>query len=395
MSESLAIGVIVVAAGSGTRLGHELPKAFVPIGDRTVLEWSLESVFGMSESAQIVVVAPPDRLDLARELVAKAAGPASRFITVVPGGSTRQVSVAAGLAALDHDIGIVLIHDSARPFTPSALFDAIVARIRATGDGAIPGLPVSDTVKTTEAGLALSTVDRSLLAAVGTPQGFPRVELDAAYAAASTEYTDDAALFSAAGHAVHVLAGDPLGFKITTTWDLRRAEQLVAQLPGMEVIEATPARGIRTGIGIDVHAFDETQPLWLGGLHWPDETGLAGHSDGDAIAHAICDALLSASGLGDLGGLFGTDDPKFADAHGDVFIRETVALVESSGYEIRNVAVQVIGNHPRLGPRRLEVENRLTELVGAPVSVSATTSDGLGFTGRGEGVAAIATALLA
>ena len=394
MTESLAIGVIVVAAGSGTRLGHELPKAFVPIGGRTILEWSLESVFGMTESAQIVVVAPSDRLDVARDLVSKAAGPASEYIAVVAGGSTRQVSVAAGLAALDPEIGLVLIHDSARPFTPSALFDAIVARIRATGDGAIPGLPVADTLKTTHEGLAIGTVDRSVLSAVGTPQGFPRVELEAAYAAATTEYTDDAALFSAAGHAVHVLAGDALGFKITTAWDLRRAEQLLLQRQRVEVVEVSALNTMRTGIGIDVHGYDASQQLWLGGVLWPDEPGLAGHSDGDAIAHAICDALLSAAGLGDIGGRFGTDDPRFADAHGDVFLRETVSLVEEAGFAIQNVSVQLIGVRPKLAPRRVEVEQVLSGLIGAPVTVSATTSDGLGFTGRAEGVAAIATALI-
>ena len=150
----------------------------------------------------------------------------------------------------------------------------------------------------------------------------------------------------------------------------------------------------RTGIGIDVHAYDDSAPLWLGGVYWPDEPGLAGHSDGDAVIHAICDALLSAAGLGDMGSRFGVADARFADARSEVFLRETLALVSGSGYTVGNVAVQVIGVRPRLAPRRDEVENRLTALVGAPVSVAATTSDGLGFTGRGEGVAAIATALL-
>jgi 2-C-methyl-D-erythritol 4-phosphate cytidylyltransferase/2-C-methyl-D-erythritol 2,4-cyclodiphosphate synthase len=151
---------------------------------------------------------------------------------------------------------------------------------------------------------------------------------------------------------------------------------------------------VRTGIGIDVHAYDESAPLWLGGLYWPDEPGLAGHSDGDAISHAMCDALLSAAGLGDIGSRFGTDDPAFADAHGEVFLRATIALVEGAGFGIQNVAVQVIGNRPRLTKRRDELEKHLGDVIGAPVSVSATTSDGLGFTGRGDGIVAIATALL-
>ena len=151
---------------------------------------------------------------------------------------------------------------------------------------------------------------------------------------------------------------------------------------------------IRTGVGTDVHAYDAAQPLWLGGLYWPDEVGLSGHSDGDAVCHAICDALLSAAGLGDIGARFGTSDPRFAGAHGDVFIRETIALVESAGFSVGNVSVQLIANTPRLDPRRSELEAHLTVLVGAPVNVAASTSDGLGFTGRGDGVAAIATALV-
>ena len=229
----------------------------------------------------------------------------------------------------------------------------------------------------------LETVDRSALVHVQTPQGFPRHELVDAYAAANHEFTDDAALFAAAGHAVQTVEGEARAFKITTAWDLARAENVLG------VTSST-----RTGVGIDVHAYDAAEPLWLGGLYWPDEVGLAGHSDGDALCHAICDALLSAAGLGDIGGRFGTDDPRFEGAHGDLFLGETVALVSGAGWTIGNVAVQLIAKHPRLGARRTQIESHLTTLVGAPVSVSATTTDGLGFTGRAEGVAVIATALV-
>ena len=146
--------------------------------------------------------------------------------------------------------------------------------------------------------------------------------------------------------------------------------------------------------GTDTHGFDPDAELWLAGLHWPGEAGLAGHSDGDAVAHAITDALLSAAGLGDIGGAFGTDDPRFSGAHGEVFVREARRMVEGAGYRVGNIAVQVIGNRPKFAPRRHEAEALLSEFVGAPVSISATTTDGLGFTGRGEGVAVIATALL-
>ena len=384
MTSTATVGVIVVAAGSGSRLGTEVPKAFVSLGGVSILQRALDSVLGMSEPVQIVVVAPEHQLSLAQDQVRAAAGAAIEYTSVVAGGPTRQSSVAGGLDALWPDVGVVLVHDAARPFAPTALFEAVVARVRASGQGVVPGLPVADTLKRTDADVALETVDRSVLSAIQTPQGFPRVELTESYAAATQEYTDDAAVFAAAGHTVRVIEGDALAFKITTPWDLRRAQAL-----------AEPARvGSRSGIGIDIHAYDEAVPLWLGGLHWPDEPGLAGHSDGDALSHAICDALLSAAGLGDLGSRFGTGDPKFAGAHGEVFLRATIELVAGAGFGIQNVAVQVIGNRPHLAVRRSELEKHLSDVVGAPVSVAATTSDGLGFTGNGEGLAAIATALL-
>ena len=380
------VGIIVVAAGSGSRLGHPDPKAFVAVAGRPILWHALEGVFGSAEPAQVVVVAPAEWIETARLLASEVAGAAHESATVVVGSDSRQGSVAAGLAALAPGIRIVLVHDAARSFTPSTQFDAVVAAVRQTGAGVIPGLAVADTIKRVDDGLAIATVDRSELVAVQTPQGFPREQLAAAYADASAEHTDDAALFSAAGHDVRVIDGDALAFKITTAWDLRRAESLRA------VTES--AADTRTGLGIDVHAFEVASPLWLGGVFWPGEVGLAGHSDGDAVSHAICDALFSAAGLGDLGSNFGTADPRFTDAHGEVFLTATVELVVAAGFTIGNVSVQVVANHPKIGTRRAEVEERLGSLVGAPVSIAATTSDGLGFTGRGEGVSAIATCLL-
>jgi 2-C-methyl-D-erythritol 4-phosphate cytidylyltransferase/2-C-methyl-D-erythritol 2,4-cyclodiphosphate synthase len=347
----------------------------------------------LADEVQVIVVAPAAFMAEAAASARRAAGDAFGSVVVVAGGETRQQSVAAGLARLAPEIDVVLVHDAARAFTPVAQFETVIATVRATGGGVIPGLPVSDTIKRVDAsGTILETVDRAALVAVQTPQGFPRGELVAAYEAAGDEHTDDAGLFALAGHPAISILGDPLAFKITTPWDLRRAE-ILAEGDALALSEHSAGEP-RTGFGLDVHAFDDASPLWLGGLFWPGEPGLSGHSDGDAVCHALCDALLSAAGLGDIGGNFGTADPQYANARGEVFVKATVALLVETGHSIDNVVVQIVGNRPKLAPRRLEMEALLTSWVGAPVSVSATTSDGLGFTGRGEGLCAISTVLL-
>jgi 2-C-methyl-D-erythritol 4-phosphate cytidylyltransferase / 2-C-methyl-D-erythritol 2,4-cyclodiphosphate synthase len=380
------VACIVVAAGNGTRLGAGAPKAFVPLAGRIILEHALHSVAGMSSEPAVIVVAPAELIEEASEVLERVIGAGE----VVAGGETRQASVAAGLARV-RDADIVLVHDAARALTPPALFDRVVAAVARTGSGAIPGLPVSDTIKRTDAGGAIvATVDRSELSAVQTPQGFPAAQLLAAYAGAAREVTDDAQLMADLGHPVTVVPGDPLAFKVTTAWDLRRAEELLR-----------PAAATRVGVGTDTHAFVDPQgperdaPLWVACLEWPGERGLSGHSDGDPVAHAVVDALLSAAGVGDIGTVFGTSDPRFAGAHGEVFLVEARRLVEHAGWRVENVSVQLIGNRPRFAPRKAEAERKVSGVLGAPVAITATTTDGLGFTGRGEGVAAIATALLA
>ena len=382
----VSTAVIVVAAGSGTRLGAALPKAFVDLAGQTLLERSLRSIILLPYPVQVIVVAPADFVADAQAIAHKVAPGLEALVSVVTGGVTRHDSVAQGLAAVQASVQNVLVHDAARALTPTTLFADVDMAVQATGAGIVPALPVVDSLKQVDVtGGVLGIADRDQLRAAQTPQGFPRTELEAAYAAAgSSAYTDDAAVFAAHGGAVTTIPGDEVAFKITTAWDLNRAHQVLGGIPDSH----------RVGTGMDVHAFGEAENLWLAGLHWPGEQELSGHSDGDAVAHAICDALLSAAGLGDIGSRFGTADPAYANASGEVFVRGTIELLAASGFEPINVSVQIIGNKPRFSARRDEAQAVLTEWVGAPVSVSATTTDGLGFTGRGEGVAAIATALI-
>jgi 2-C-methyl-D-erythritol 4-phosphate cytidylyltransferase / 2-C-methyl-D-erythritol 2,4-cyclodiphosphate synthase len=398
------VAVIVVAAGSGTRLGADAPKAFVGLDRHTILRHALDGVFA-GPSAQVVVVAPAGHEGEALTDALASAGAHRDLVCVVTGGDTRQASVAAGLAAVWGDVELVLVHDAARALTPPAVFDRVIAALRAGAPGALPVVPVIDTIKRVEEAEVVGVVDRAELSAAQTPQGFDRRVLDAAYRAATKEYTDDAALVGdhlaalspvGAARRVAAVAGDPLGFKITTPEDLSRAQALVARHPlPSPVPVSAPAAAPRVGIGTDVHGFGGPGTLWLAGLEWPGEEALSGHSDGDAVAHAIVDALLAAAGLGDIGTHFGTDQPEYAGAHADVFLARTRALLAAAGWRIGNVSVQVQANRPRFAARRTEAERALsTALGGAPVSVSATTTDGLGFTGRGEGVAAFAVAVL-
>jgi 2-C-methyl-D-erythritol 4-phosphate cytidylyltransferase/2-C-methyl-D-erythritol 2,4-cyclodiphosphate synthase len=355
----------------------------VTLGGATILERALHGVLGMPRAVQIIVVAPRSAVRETREAAERATGVAVEALTVVPGGSSRTASVRAGLAVLLPSVATVLVHDAARALTPTSLITRIAETVESTGEAVVPGLPVVDTVKEVAAdGLVVGTVDRDRLRAVQTPQGFPRDLLERAYADVAVEHTDDAATVAALGGTVRIVAGDELAFKITTRWDLRRAELLLG------------TGALRTGIGVDVHGTGGEGTLRLAGLDWPGERALVGHSDGDAVAHAIVDALLGAAGLGDIGSMFGTDDPAFAGAAGEVFVRAAVAALGEAGFTPVNVSVQLVGNRPRFSPRRLEAERTMSALVGAPVSIAATTTDGLGFTGRDEGVTAIASALV-
>ncbi|PCE14730.1 2-C-methyl-D-erythritol 2,4-cyclodiphosphate synthase [Microbacterium sp. SZ1] len=390
--------IIVVAAGSGTRLDGGAPKAFVGIDAHSILRHALDGVFAAAP-AQVVVVAPEGFEGDAETELREAAGGRADLGRVVTGGGTRQQSVAAGLAALWGDVRTVLVHDAARALTPPEVIDAVRDAVDAE-TGVLPTLPVVDTLKRVDGDAVVGLIDRSELAAAQTPQGFPRALLERAYEQASSdgiEYTDDAALFAAAGHPVRHIAGSPRGFKITTPADLERARHLLGEARPTSEAAAGPRTSpvSRVGIGTDVHAFGGEGHLWLAGLEWPGEQPLSGHSDGDAVAHAIVDALLGAAGLGDIGEHFGTAHPEYAGAHAAVFLARTRELLTDAGFEIGNVSVQFQSNRPRFSARRAEAEGALSAaLGGAPVSVTATTTDGLGFSGRGEGIAVTAIAMI-
>lgn len=389
------LAVIVVAAGSGTRLRGGAPKAFVGLDGRTILHHALRGVFA-GPAAQVVVVVPEGFQGEALTEARDAAGDRADLVTIVTGGATRQTSVAAGLAALWADVETVLVHDAARALTPPAVFERVAAALEAGADAVIPAVPVVDTIKRVDdTGRVVAAVDRSELAAAQTPQGFRRSVLLEALRRADADHTDDAALVAAAGHPVITVEGDASAFKITTGPDLDRARALLTDDAPTRAPRRPEHAGPRVGIGTDVHGFGGDGTLWLAGLEWPGEPALSGHSDGDAVAHAIVDALLAAAGLGDIGTHFGTDRPEFAGAHAAAFLSHTVGLLSAAGWRVGNVSVQVQANRPRFAARRLEAERVLSAaLDGAPVSVSATTTDGLGFTGRTEGVAAFATALV-
>jgi 2-C-methyl-D-erythritol 4-phosphate cytidylyltransferase/2-C-methyl-D-erythritol 2,4-cyclodiphosphate synthase len=383
------LAVVVVAAGLGTRLGADKPKAFVTLAEKTLIEHALENIAGVPALEQVIIAVPAGHEAQTAELADVAlAGTSVRFDVVV-GGDTRQQSIANALGVMDSTVEVVLVHDAARALAPASLFTRVASEVRRSGLGAVPVMKVADTVKRVEGEVVRETVDRNSLRAAQTPQGFVAKDLIAAYAAADAEYTDDAALAQAHGMQINAVEGDERAFKITTADDLAAAE--------LRFVGADGNDNLRTGIGTDVHRFtnDEAKPLFLGTVIWPGERGLDGHSDGDAVSHALVDALLSAAGLGDIGSNFGVDRPEFAGANGRVFIEATLALLKQHGFSVRNVAVQIIGNRPKVSPMRAEVEKVLTEIVGAPVTLGATTTDGLGFLGNSEGVAAVATALIA
>ncbi|MBD2757955.1 2-C-methyl-D-erythritol 2,4-cyclodiphosphate synthase [Yimella sp. cx-573] len=371
----------------GTRLGAGMPKALVQVGGEPLITHAVRRARATAGLEQLVVVVPAghravfEALDLAAELV--------------DGGAERTDSVAAGLTALHPKIGVVLVHDAARAFAPTSLFDDVAKAVRNGADAVVPGLPVIDTIKQVAPdGRVAATPDRAGLRAVQTPQGFRRSALDAAHAQ-SRQATDDAALVEQDGGHVIVIDGHPDALKVTVPADLDLAAAL-ATTNSKESPVPLQLTVPRTGIGVDVHAYaDDDRVLSLACLTWPGEGGIDGHSDGDVAAHAVCDALLAAAGLGDLGTQFGVDRPQMKGATGTDMLKDVLNTLQTNGFRIGNVSVQIVGNRPKVGPRREEAQRAMSAaLGGAPVSVSATTTDHLGFLGRGEGIGAVANALV-
>lgn len=369
------VAAIIAAAGSGVRFGADTPKALIQLGNRTLIEHAVAAISPLVD--QVIVTAPASHLSHFQELLGSE-------ITIVVGGQTRSESVRAGLSAISIDCNYVLIHDAARALASTDLASRVLSALNNGEVAVIPGLAQVDTTKSVDAtGYVTATPNRSELRKIQTPQGFDFSTLKKAHAA-NGESTDDAALVELAGYKVLVINGEERAFKITTPADLATAYNFL----GSE-------NQFVTGVGVDAHAFEAGRELWLGCLNWPGEVGVAGHSDGDVAAHAICDSLFAATGLGDLGSNFGVDRPEYAGASGAKLLSETLSIITSAGYAISNVSVQVIGNRPKLAGRRKEAIAALSAaLNGAPVSLLATTTDGLGLTGEGKGIAAIASALV-
>jgi len=378
MSQLPKSAAIIAGAGMGHRLGAEIPKALIQIQGITLLERAFISLSKVVD--EIVITAPAGYEEQFKALVGQSA-------TVITGGVLRSDSIRLALKALSPSVESVLIHDAARALASSALAARVLDELRSGQSAVIPVLKVIDTIKEIDRdGFVRATPDRSSLVAAQTPQGFNRQVLERAHSA-SDDATDDAALVEAIGVKVKTIEGEVSAFKITTKEDI-----------GQALLLLSPSnRNFKVGLGVDAHAFssDQDRKLWLAGLLWPEQIGVDGYSDGDVAAHAICDALFSAAGLGDLGSNFGVDDPKYQGASGETLLKEALKKITSAGYEIGNVSVQIVCNKPKIGPRRAEAIKALSKaLGGAEVSVSATSTDGLGFTGQGLGISALATALL-
>ena len=371
----MRIAAILVAAGSGSRFGAETPKQFLMLGGRPVMRHAAEALARAVDLLQPVGDAAA--IDPVLDGVA--------HLPTVSGGATRQDSVRAGLEALvSHAPDVVLVHDAARPLIPAGTIPALLAALQ-TVPGAIPAVPVADTLKRGRDGRIVETVPRAGLFRAQTPQAFRFDLLLAAHRAPATaEATDDASLLEAAGQTVRLVPGAEDNIKLTYPEDLERLERAM----GGRMIP-------RTGTGFDVHAFADDRPLVLCGVTVPHPRGLAGHSDADVGIHALCDAIYGALAEGDIGRHFPPSEAAWKDADSARFLRHAAERVAARGGRLANVDVTLICERPKIAPYAAAMIARVADLLGVDVglvSVKATTTERLGFTGRGEGIAAQAVA---
>jgi 2-C-methyl-D-erythritol 4-phosphate cytidylyltransferase/2-C-methyl-D-erythritol 2,4-cyclodiphosphate synthase len=384
------IVALVVAAGRGSRAGGPVPKQYALVGGAPVLTHTVTGLLASETIARVRVVIHPDDAPLYALAVSAVSDP--RLGPPVVGGVTRQASVLAGLEALFADPpDIVLVHDAARPFVSREVIEGVVRALDSAA-GALPAVPVADTLKRASGdGAILATVPRDGLFAAQTPQGFRFAALLAAHRAARDagreDFTDDAALLEWRGEAVLRTPGDPGNVKITTANDLVAAARRLAP----RAVET------RTGIGYDVHAFADGDHVMLGGVRVPHGRGVAAHSDGDVILHALTDALLGALGDGDIGVHFPPSDPQWRGAPSSRFLAFAAERVRARGGRIAHLDAALVAEAPRLGPHRAAMRAAIAAAAGVEesrVSLKATTSEKLGFTGRAEGLAAFAVATI-
>jgi 2-C-methyl-D-erythritol 4-phosphate cytidylyltransferase / 2-C-methyl-D-erythritol 2,4-cyclodiphosphate synthase len=378
-----SVYALVVAAGRGSRFGGGQPKQYLPLAGRMVLYHAVAAFARHPRIAGVQVMIRPEDRAVFDDAVAG--------LPVLPpcaGGATRQESVRLGLEALaPHQPQYVLIHDGARPFAAAVLIDRVVDALD-RAPAAIPCLPLRDTIKRAEGGLIRTTVERSQLWRAQTPQGFDFAAIRAAHGvAAGGDLTDDSAVAEAAGLMPVLVPGDEENLKITTPEDLAAAERLLAAQLG----------DVRVGQGFDVHAFGPGDKIVLCGVDIPYGASLVGHSDADVGLHALTDAMLGAICAGDIGQHFPPSDPQWRGAASEQFLRHAAALVQARGGMVAGVDVTIICERPRIGPYRAAMIERVAAILGIAadrVSVKATTTDRLGFTGRGEGIAAQAVATI-
>jgi len=382
----MRVAAIVVAAGRGERAGGDKPKQYRPLMGEPVLRRALRL---FCAHPAVEAIQPVIDFDHSRDYQAAAAGLA-KLLAPAPGGSTRQRSVLAGLEAIEAAAPkIVLVHDAARPFASSSLVDRALAAVEATG-AAVPVLPIADTIKRVDAsGHVTGTLDRAELRVIQTPQVFSYPPLLAAHrrarAANRDDFTDDAALAEWAGISIATFAGEAGNMKLTAPEDFARFAAPGAAAPS----------DVRTGTGFDVHAFGPGDHVMLGGVKIPHAKGLSGHSDADVLLHALTDAVLGAIAEADIGKHFPPSDARWRGASSDRFLAHAVALLRARGGEIAHLDATILSETPKIGPYRDKICRRIAEIAGIEagrVSVKATTTEGLGFIGRGEGIAAMATA---